>query len=467
MTSSFESINRVVWREGALLAPQHLQQQERHLHNQIRLCFSASHPYPWGILEIDIDEGPLNQGEFQLKKLRAILPDGLYVSCGDNATRPETRSFVNAFHELDDSILVYLAIPLEHPGIRSFDETPGDLSPTSRKTRYCVHTERVYDQTQEREESEIQTATPRCKVMFGAENRDDYVSMPIARIINTGKSYILDENYVPPALCLSGGGPLQRRATAFVSKLHKRVEELQDYRITRHEQNAEFNPRDTAIYMWLFALSSRCLSLRAINEAPMTSPFELYLKLIELAGQLGVLVPTQKRLPDIKYNHTNLQETFAPLFDLLLELIGFVFRKSYRSLSLTRRSDGMWLSEIKDDILGLHGDYVLAITTNQSAEQIARKTPDLAKMASYSKISQLVHSATRGAPLRPLHQPPETIPYRKQTVYFEIDRSSSHWQAIVNERNIAVYVGAPIEHTDMEVQLLVGLAGTRESIVPT
>lgn len=465
MSTLIETSNRVVWREGALLAPQHLQQQERHLLSQIQLCFSTSRPYPWGILKIDIDHNAAMQGEFQLNTLHAMMPDGLYVSCGDKDPAPASRSFAQSFHSLDSTLLVYLGIPLEKPGVPSFDESPLDQNQDDRKTRYCVRAEEIYDQTQERERNEIQTASPRCRILFGDESKDDYMCMPIARVIRSSGSYKLDPSFVPPCLCISANTAFSQRTKDLLVTARNRLQSLQEHRRQRGAAGFEVNARDTAIYMWLFALGSRMPQLQTTLDTPNLSPFELFKELYGMAGQLAVLVPKYGELPKLEYHHNDLQASFDPLFDLLHELLSFAFQKSFKSLALNGREDGMWLAEVKDDLLTLKGDYVLAVKSTLPDQDVARRLPELAKLACYSEVTGLVHSALRGVPLAAMHRPPDSIPYRSDTIYFSIDRSSEHWQKITRDKNIALYIGSPFDSQNLEVELLVGLEDSRESII--
>ena len=48
--------NRVAWREGMFLRPQHFQAQERYFDAHIRARVDSVQPYAWGFTSITIDE---------------------------------------------------------------------------------------------------------------------------------------------------------------------------------------------------------------------------------------------------------------------------------------------------------------------------------------------------------------------------------------------------------------------------
>jgi type VI secretion system protein ImpJ len=70
------SRNRVVWREGLFVKPQHFQQEARHLAHQLhqRLGGVGSHLY--GFSELEINHEYLSFGKIALVRARGVMPDG-------------------------------------------------------------------------------------------------------------------------------------------------------------------------------------------------------------------------------------------------------------------------------------------------------------------------------------------------------------------------------------------------------
>mgnify|MGYP003525692131 CR=1 FL=1 len=72
------TMNRtVVWNEGLLLTPQHLQQWARHLEGLIAERFRIHDPFAWGLTDLDLDHDGLANGRFTLLKCRLVLPDAV------------------------------------------------------------------------------------------------------------------------------------------------------------------------------------------------------------------------------------------------------------------------------------------------------------------------------------------------------------------------------------------------------
>lgn len=461
-----ETTNRVVWREGALLCPQHLQQQERYLLDRIQQSFYASHPFPWGVQELEIDDSLLKHGEFRIKRMRAMLADGLHISLGIKDPLPESRNLVERFDSLKNAFMVYLGVPLEKPGLPSFDATPQDQQSEQAKRRYSVHSEEVFDQTQEHERHKVQTAAPRSRILFENDSRDDYVCLPIARVVRNQDGYALDKDFIPPTLQLHPSSRIIDKTGNVISEAISRINLLQGHRGNRSQANLDMSARDTGIYMWLFALGSRVPQVRALLQTPNLAPFTLFRELSSMAGQLAALTPKYESIPEFNYDHDDLRSTFEPLFALLFQLINFPFKQSYKTMPLSRRKDGMWLNDAPQAFLAESGNFVLAVRSTTPKEELARRFPELAKLASYSQITGLVHSALRGVGLRDLRQAPETMPTRQDTVYFQIDQNDNRWKQIIQEKNLALYIGAPLNVPDMHIDVLVGLSGSRENLVP-
>lgn len=466
MSQPLNTTNRVVWREGTLLCPQHFQQQERHFLDQTRRQLELSRPYPWGIEHIELHALALRQGEFHVQALRAIMPDGLQIALGETDPLPPSRAFDEIFPHEQSGLTVYLAVPKETPGVPSYDQRSDQLQDPDRKTRYCVHTQDKYDRTREHELSPVETAGVRSRILFGKESKEGFTTLPIARIIRIQEGFALEQEYIPPSLTLNATGALRERVLRLLAAARARVTLLKKHRTHRSDQSLELSARDTGIYMWLFALGGQVGSLKALLEYPELAPQALYQELCAMQGQLSALATTLEEEADYLYDHNDLQHTFVPLIARIHQLIEFPFRQSHLSLDLTRRADGMWLGNLDAELLAARGDIVLAITSEHEPDEMAHRLPQLSKLAGFTQVTDLVDSALPGARLRALRQPPETIPTRAKTMYFGITPQDPYWQGIVDEKGIALFLGAPFDHAEMEVRLMVGLHGTRESIVP-
>lgn len=71
--------NKVVWTEGMLLQPQHLQQHDRFLQTQLEARVCNLRAYGWGFSRLEIDPQQLAMGKLSLLTYSAVMPDGTPV----------------------------------------------------------------------------------------------------------------------------------------------------------------------------------------------------------------------------------------------------------------------------------------------------------------------------------------------------------------------------------------------------
>ena len=84
MTRARDLPDAIQWHEGMLLAPQHFQQSAQRQEGLLSYHASAQTPFYWGIRQLEIDTDKLVAGIFWVRRLEAVLPDGLLVTHFDD-----------------------------------------------------------------------------------------------------------------------------------------------------------------------------------------------------------------------------------------------------------------------------------------------------------------------------------------------------------------------------------------------
>lgn len=72
--------NKVMWREGTLMRPHHLQQQQRYNDYVNNLRFRAINDLSWGFTELSLNDELLAQGKIMIDSASGTLPDGTVFS---------------------------------------------------------------------------------------------------------------------------------------------------------------------------------------------------------------------------------------------------------------------------------------------------------------------------------------------------------------------------------------------------
>ena len=99
-------VHNVIWQEGMLLRPQHLQHNDRYFHQQLnrtRLLGSDA----WGFLTLEVDVQYLNLGKVVVNQASGVLPDGSLFELSGSMEPLVLQVPVNA-----GSQAIYLALPL-------------------------------------------------------------------------------------------------------------------------------------------------------------------------------------------------------------------------------------------------------------------------------------------------------------------------------------------------------------------
>ena len=72
-----KGIQRVVWSEGMLVSPQHLQQADLYHERLLDCRLGATASLSWGITGVEIDGGALAADQLVVNRFSGVLPDGL------------------------------------------------------------------------------------------------------------------------------------------------------------------------------------------------------------------------------------------------------------------------------------------------------------------------------------------------------------------------------------------------------
>src|SRR5262252_9090364 len=102
---------KVVWNEGMLLTPHHFQQWDNYYEELLNSRFTSAAPYEWGVLEFQANGQAIANGNFDLLRCRAVMPDGLSINVPETDPAPAARPVGEQFDPDAAHLDVYLAVP--------------------------------------------------------------------------------------------------------------------------------------------------------------------------------------------------------------------------------------------------------------------------------------------------------------------------------------------------------------------
>jgi len=441
---------RLVWSEGMFMSPQHLQALERFQESVLSSRLGALAPLEWGVTALEIDAAALGAGQVRLQRFAGILPQGTPLSFEENdAEAPPPRNVAPLFPAAARALDVHLAVPRERDGVAAFAEEGS----AAGHVRYLVSTRPVQDATAQAGATvPVAFARLNATLLFGDEPREDYESLKIAEIVRGPAGQLaISETYVPPCLRISAAPFLVTGMRQILARAIGKQRDLAEGRRLR-EPVGDQAASDLARLMQMLVLNAGIPVLAHHAEAADGSAREVYLALSQLAGQLSTFAadPDPASLP--KFAYTDLRSTFEPLFARLGTLLGEMAAVQYTAVPLEQRPGGLHLARIQDDRI-LRSQLFLAVKSELSDQQVAEQVPRLCKIASTSEIQGLMQAAAPGLSLKVVHRPPPQIPLRSGTQYFALAPDDRHWQSILANKNIALYLPPPFDPVRTKVEL--------------
>jgi type VI secretion system protein ImpJ len=434
--------NRVAWREGQFLRPQHFQQADRSLDFRLRARAAMLRPYPWGLSEIVIDEQLAALGKFAVVRAVGVMSDGTPFAIPEDQPPPPPLDLPEDTRDAT----IYLTLPATQPGAQEFAEA-GQAGPD---IRFAVAESEVADCfSEERDREPIELARP--NLAYGVTRDQTYgrVLCGVAHVREMqGKRIHFDDRYIPPAQDIRASLPLKHGLTDILGRCEQRANEL----ALRAVESTDGGAETFASFLLLQALNRWIAVLRHLESLPVVHPERLYEALASLAGEIATLVRPDRRAPTLPpYDHEKLRESFSPLIDLLQTMLAAVFDRSALQLPLNQLNVDSWVSPIVDRSLYANGYFYLAVRAAASVDEIRRGFAQVAKIGSVERMQQIVNAALPGVPLRHTPTPPPQIRVIPGYVYFELDRGSPDWSEFATATGLGLHVAGEWPQLQLEL----------------
>nr|WKF61700.1 hypothetical protein HUO10_006232 [Paraburkholderia busanensis] len=300
------------WSEGLLLSPQHLQQNDRFWHAQLRYLVGRANPDFVGVRHLELDEGLLGKGRIAVRALECVLDDGTPIVL-DKTRDPALELDVSAsLTASGDRARVALVLPLRGDAAaasgsmnRRYQSVPGVAAVDENTGRVPVLVPRL------KPVARLETGWTRGTNLLAG--------CPLFELERTPLGTYRCTDYLPPLAVLGADDflrekSLQRRVAALRDSVRMKLREL--------AQVGEGAYLNAAIGDAFLALAARRLAailpeLDVLGLGADVAPRTLYLALARAAGEVAALDP----LPDPPvlppYDHFDCQ----PGFDTALAFV--------------------------------------------------------------------------------------------------------------------------------------------------
>jgi type VI secretion system protein ImpJ len=441
---------KVVWSEGLLMSPQHLQQLDLYHERNVKSRLDGLEPLNWGVASVEIDRRALETGQVRLQEITAVLPDGLVIDCGaGDPELPPSRPVEGHFPHTQQVLEVYVAVPRERDGVANYANTGGG------RARYVISNKAVPDLTGEGHNLEVAFAQRNIQIIFGNEPKDDFESMKIAEVVRDASGNLaLNDPFIPPILRIKASPFILAGMRRLLRLMSTRRRALAEAQRERGDATVEYNAGDITRFLLLNAINSYLPVMNHLVDMPETPPRLAYMWLVTLGGQLATFSADFDPGDFSKFNYIDLRSTFEPLFARVTDLLQATVKEHYVSMMLDGREDGMYLGQLTDDRIIGCSKYLIGVRSGLPEQNTAQTLPRLSKMASWGDINSILSAATPGAAVEVTFRPPPEIPIKAGVVYFVVSTDNNYWRNVVTDRQIAVYLPRPFEPGQTKIELL-------------
>ncbi|MBV9209598.1 MAG: type VI secretion system baseplate subunit TssK [Acidobacteria bacterium] len=440
---------KIVWNEGMLLTPHHFQQWDNYYEDLLSTRLAAAMPYEWGVLDLQVNNEAVANGNFQIVRCRGVMPDGLLLNIPQTDVAPDPRPIEEHFDPEAERLDVHLAIPVKRVGAANFQANGAPADPL---VRFHQDGSLVPDETTGENEQPLAFAKSNLRILFADELRDGYSSIKIAELERTTTGQLtLSENYIPPALSVTASPWLVNMLRQLVEILITKSSSLSEQRRQRAATLADFTTSEVAVFWLLHTVNSSIPGLAHLFRTPLVHPERLYFEMAELAGRLMTFATTHHPKDIVRYEHLDLYFTFSQLSAQIRELLETVIPTRCVPIPLEKTRESLYVGRVQDERLLQEAGFYLGVRAQVPESRLIEGVPRVVKIASRDVIDAVIGSALPGVTLTHASPPPAPIPTRVGFHYFMLDTVGPYWEGIRGSKTIAVYVPDEIPDETLEM----------------
>ncbi|SPD75704.1 Type VI secretion protein, VC_A0114 family [uncultured Desulfobacterium sp.] len=451
------------WHQGLFLQPHHFQLEDLHIQSLLTPFHRFLQPHFWGVAGLDIQQSALSNFSFSILKGEFLFPDMTHVVVPGNGVI-EARTFDQAWVEGGKPFTVYV-------GLKKFNDSGENVTVLSDSGKTTDVTTRFAAKAAPEEVSDLHQGGPKAEVsrlehvirIFWETETDevgDYILMPVAQLERSGEEVKLLEQFIPPSLTINSSEILIKAVKEIRDQLASRGRQLEAFKKQRGIQTSEFGSRDMVYLLALRSLNRYIPPLTHIVESNQIHPFWVYALLRQLIGELSSFserVNVAGELADgtvllSPYDHRSLWRCFFGAQSLITQLLDeitagpeYIFQLVY---------DGAYYSsELPPVIFEGKNRFYLVIETEEDPKSVLQSLETAAKLGARKALPLLIARALPGVRLEHLPVPPQELPRRARSIYFQIDHHNEQWAQVEKGHNLSLYWD--LAPDDLKTELMV------------
>lgn len=427
------------WHEGLFLQPHHLQRFQRDLQESFVAERSRQWAYPFGVVDMRISEDELANRRVRFERLKVVMRSGVVVDFPDHAEIPPL-DLKQALARFRSGFIVSLAVPPWDP-VRANVYAERKTSEARVKVHYVVGERSVRDENTGENPKPVIVRKINASLVLSDDDLSNLETIPLLRVVPGVGQEIgtcrQDPAFAPPCLVLRGS-PALRKLTY---DLAAQVEASREGLVVQINQGG-FNMEllrgvQLEQMLRLRTLNHFAARLPLLAEAENISPFDMFLELHSLLGELAALNPTQDLFRVGNFNHEDPLPAFKELSDRIRGQLKGVVTSSFLKIEFSPEGDFI-AADLADEHFSRPNDYFLGIETNEEHRSLTAlvEDPDRFKLMPKSFVRRPIF----GIKLKEERIPPPELPAKTNLHYYRVLRSDSGrmWDMLQREKSAAV-----------------------------
>lgn len=432
------TINEVHWHEGLFLQPHHLQTMQRFFLDRFSAERRFSWAFPYGVIESRLSTDALENMLIKFDRLTVVMPSGLMISVPDNADLP-TLDIKEAFESGQEGFIVYLAVPLWFAERANVIAGRADDDWRVKRLYRQAEIDRPDENTGENRQA-VATRRINVRLMLKGEDPSDMELIPLLRVMHATGDDVglprLDPKFIPPCLTLGGSPVLRDLIRDLANQVEASRKEL-SLQITRGGFHVDtLRGIQFEQLLRLRTLNHFAGRMSQIAEVTGIAPFDMYMELRGLLGELAALYPDRDMYDVAKYDHDAMALPFLELATKIRALLRGAVAPSFVKVPFVPEGNVL-VAALSDENLARANEYFLGVKTREDPKGVAHlvEDPDEFKLMAKS----LAMKAIFGVRLSLERMPPLELPSETGLVYFRLLRAESArmWERVAEEKSIS------------------------------
>lgn len=424
------------WEDGGLLRPQHLQAFQRHCQGLVSQL-ALTRAFGYGVRQLRIREESIGNWIFEVESCEAVMPDGAIVVAGETANIPPCE-FKHL--ELDAPMLdVWLAVPLLDPGAPNVG-TGEDAGDQGR--RFVIQPLDVTDENTGLNPQLIGTKRLNVRVFVGQRPPVDHATLKIAELKKVitegeeGRRYELARTFVPACLSIDAAPQLHSIVKDVLDRVEEKNGELLNHlRGQRDLLTGESMERPETLIK-LQATNAVLPVLRQLSGQPEMHPFDVYIRLCRLVGDLAIFGDDWEPPRMVLYDHADPLKAFQDFRRVALHLLERAVDTAIeRTPFVVGTAAGTWQVEIPEHYLTPGVDLFLGIETDAQPDEMAPLFKEgRTVLASPDELPIVRRARIEGVPCRLDPHLHPSLRDRDGLVFLTLHQSGDFWSSVADSR---------------------------------